>query len=75
MCAGHCGRSLNESSAPSTVFNEILHVIGVPCSWFKIGEPVLVDVLLIPGFAGFVPVYAPDRFSLLASGTLSARKI
>lgn len=46
-----------------------------PFHFFKTGEHVLVHVLLIPGLAGFVPVYAPDYFSLLASNTLSARKI
>lgn len=50
-------------------------MLSLPFPFFKTGEPMLANVLLIPGFAGFVPVYAPDCFSLLASDTLSARKI
>lgn len=74
-CASHCGRCFSGLSALPTVFKEILPVLGGSFSCFKSGEPVLVNVLLIPGFAGFVPVYAPDCSSLLASDCLSARKI
>lgn len=48
-------------------------MLSLPFPFFKTG--MLTNVLLIPGFAGFVPVYAPDCFSRLASDTLSARKI
>lgn len=44
-------------------------------NFLRQGDLILVNVLIIPGFADFAPVYVPDCFSLLASDTPAARKI
>lgn len=71
MCARHCDRCFKYIILCVNCFQGNSQCVKVNfLIFFYDRGPIQVNVLLIPGFAGFMPVYAPDCFSLLASDIL-----